>query len=71
MHWAATSQGGNCVVDLLLSAKTDPKSTDNEKKTALHLAAMEGKVDAVTSLLSHKAKEGAKDMDGSTLIICI
>ncbi len=37
-----------------------------EKKTVLHLAAMVGKVDAVTSLLSHKAKGGAKDMDGST-----
>uniref|UniRef100_A0A4W6CYQ0 Uncharacterized protein n=1 Tax=Lates calcarifer TaxID=8187 RepID=A0A4W6CYQ0_LATCA len=27
---------------------------------------MEGKLDIVTSLLSHKAKGGAKDMDGST-----
>ncbi|KAL7397389.1 hypothetical protein ABVT39_021211 [Epinephelus coioides] len=66
LHWAASSQGENCVVDLLLSAKANPNTTDNEKRTALHFAAMEGKVDAVTSLLSHKAKGGAKDMDGST-----
>ncbi len=66
MHWAASSKGESCVVDLLLSAKADPNTSDNEKKTALHLAAMEGKVDAVTLLLSHKAKGGAKDMDGST-----
>uniref|UniRef100_A0A3Q1BM38 CARD- and ANK-containing Inflammasome Adaptor Protein n=1 Tax=Amphiprion ocellaris TaxID=80972 RepID=A0A3Q1BM38_AMPOC len=35
-------------------------------KTALHVAAVAGKVDAVTSLLSHKAKAGTRDMDGST-----
>uniref|UniRef100_A0AAQ5XJ27 CARD- and ANK-containing Inflammasome Adaptor Protein n=1 Tax=Amphiprion ocellaris TaxID=80972 RepID=A0AAQ5XJ27_AMPOC len=36
------------------------------QKTALHVAAVAGKVDAVTSLLSHKAKAGTRDMDGST-----
>ncbi|XP_067454225.1 CARD- and ANK-domain containing inflammasome adapter protein [Thunnus thynnus] len=70
LHWAASSQGESCVVDLLLSAKANPNCTDNEKKNALHLAAMEGKVDAVTSLLSYKAKGEAKDMDGSTPLHC-
>ncbi|XP_075943402.1 CARD- and ANK-domain containing inflammasome adapter protein [Anarhichas minor] len=68
LHWAASSQSGRCVVDLLLSAKANPNTTDNEKKAALHLAATEGKVDAVSSLLSHRAKGGAKDMDGSTAL---
>uniref|UniRef100_A0A3P8SVP2 Uncharacterized protein n=1 Tax=Amphiprion percula TaxID=161767 RepID=A0A3P8SVP2_AMPPE len=66
LHWAAASQEESRVVDLLLSAKTNPNITDNEKKTALHVAAAAGKVDAVTSLLSHKAKAGTRDMDGST-----
>ncbi|XP_070689060.1 CARD- and ANK-domain containing inflammasome adapter protein [Pempheris klunzingeri] len=68
LHWAVSSQGASRVVDLLLSAKANPNTSDNEKKTALHLAAMEGNVDAVTSLLSQKAKGGAKDMDGSTAL---
>uniref|UniRef100_A0A3B5ANX9 CARD- and ANK-containing Inflammasome Adaptor Protein n=1 Tax=Stegastes partitus TaxID=144197 RepID=A0A3B5ANX9_9TELE len=46
--------------------KANPNATDNEKKTALHLAALAGKVGMVTSLLSHKAKGGVRDMDGST-----
>lgn len=54
------------MVDLLLSGKANPHTTDSGKRTALHLAATEGKLDAVISLLSHKAKGGAKDMDGST-----
>uniref|UniRef100_A0A3P9CVI0 Uncharacterized protein n=1 Tax=Maylandia zebra TaxID=106582 RepID=A0A3P9CVI0_9CICH len=66
LHWAAFSQVDSCVVDLLLSAKADPDATDNEKKTPLHLAAMEGKVDVAISLLSHRAKRRARDMDGST-----
>ncbi|XP_042340035.1 CARD- and ANK-domain containing inflammasome adapter protein [Plectropomus leopardus] len=66
LHWAAFSKEENCVVDLLLSSKANTNTTDNEKKTALHLAAMEGNVHAVASLLSQKAKGGAKDMDGST-----
>ncbi|XP_036970836.1 CARD- and ANK-containing Inflammasome Adaptor Protein [Acanthopagrus latus] len=66
LHWAASSPGDSGVVDLLLTAKTNPHTTDNEKKTALHQAAIAGRVDALTSLLSHKAKAGAKDMDGST-----
>ncbi|XP_005479286.2 CARD- and ANK-domain containing inflammasome adapter protein [Oreochromis niloticus] len=66
LHWAASSQVDSCVVDLLLSAKADPDATDNEKKTPLHLAAMEGKVDMAISLLSHRAKRRARDMDGST-----
>ncbi|XP_051803192.1 CARD- and ANK-domain containing inflammasome adapter protein [Acanthochromis polyacanthus] len=66
LHWAAASQEESCVVDLLLSAKTNPNITDNEKKTALHVAAAAGQVDAVTSLLSYKAKAGTRDMDGST-----
>ncbi|KAM7388513.1 hypothetical protein PAMP_024683 [Pampus punctatissimus] len=70
LHWAASSQRESCVVDLLLSAKANPNITDNEKRNALHLAAMEGKVDAVTSLLSHKAKGQAKDMAGSTPLHC-
>ncbi|KAM9385858.1 CARD- and ANK-domain containing inflammasome adapter protein [Pholidichthys leucotaenia] len=66
LHWAASSHGQSCVVDLLLSAKANPNTTDNKKITALHLAAMEGNADAVSSLLSHKAKGGARDVDGST-----
>lgn len=49
-----------------MSAKAYPTATDNERKTALHLAAMEGNLNAVHSLLYHKAKGGAKDKDGST-----
>lgn len=66
-HWAASSQGESCVVDLLLSAKVNRNTDNNEgKKTLLSTAAMEGKVDAVASLISHKAKGGAKEKDGST-----
>ncbi|KAM6963017.1 CARD- and ANK-domain containing inflammasome adapter protein [Aplochiton taeniatus] len=66
LHWAVSTQEESPIVGLLLSAGANPNITDKEKKSALHLAAMEGRVDAVTSLLSRKAKGGAKDMDGST-----
>lgn len=48
-----------------MSAKADPRTTDNQKRIALHLAAQAGNLGAVTSLLSCKVTEG-KDMDGST-----
>lgn len=54
-HWAASSPGENRIVDLLLSNKAVPNATDHEKKAALHLADLEEKADAVTSLMSHRA----------------
>uniref|UniRef100_A0A672Q272 Ankyrin-1-like n=1 Tax=Sinocyclocheilus grahami TaxID=75366 RepID=A0A672Q272_SINGR len=49
---------------LLLAAGSDANATEKEKKTPLHLAAMEGHTKAVSVLLAGKAKVGAKDMDG-------
>ncbi|KAL0164099.1 hypothetical protein M9458_039852, partial [Cirrhinus mrigala] len=49
---------------LLLTAGSDANATEKEKKTPLHLAAMEGHTKAVSALLAGKAKVGAKDMDG-------
>uniref|UniRef100_A0A672ZYD4 CARD- and ANK-containing Inflammasome Adaptor Protein n=1 Tax=Sphaeramia orbicularis TaxID=375764 RepID=A0A672ZYD4_9TELE len=63
LHMAAKEDDWK-LTELLLQTNAD--TPDKAKKTALHLAAMEGNVDAVTSLLSHKVKAGAKDMDGST-----
>ncbi|XP_035032939.1 CARD- and ANK-domain containing inflammasome adapter protein [Hippoglossus stenolepis] len=66
LHWAASSPAECRVVDLMLSATANTSTTDNKKETALHLAAMERRLNAVVSLLHHKANGGAKDMDGST-----
>uniref|UniRef100_A0A3Q3IMQ6 Uncharacterized protein n=1 Tax=Monopterus albus TaxID=43700 RepID=A0A3Q3IMQ6_MONAL len=50
LHWAASSQGESRVVDFLLSAKVNSNTTDNEKKTALHLAGEAKDMDRSTPL---------------------
>ncbi|KAK7888960.1 hypothetical protein WMY93_024520 [Mugilogobius chulae] len=66
LHWASVCPKESSVLNILLSSKVNANALDNEKKSALHLAAMEGRLEHVTSLLSHKAKVGAKDKNGST-----
>uniref|UniRef100_A0A8C6T6X3 Uncharacterized protein n=1 Tax=Neogobius melanostomus TaxID=47308 RepID=A0A8C6T6X3_9GOBI len=61
LHWVAVAPKENAIVNELLSAKVNVNALDNEKRSALHLAAMEGKLLTVASLLSHKGKAGAKD----------
>ncbi|XP_072294824.1 CARD- and ANK-domain containing inflammasome adapter protein [Eucyclogobius newberryi] len=67
LHWASVAPKESNVMNALLSFKQiNVNALDNEKRSALHLAAMEGNLENVTSLLSHKAKAVAKDKNGST-----
>ncbi|XP_009978509.1 PREDICTED: serine/threonine-protein phosphatase 6 regulatory ankyrin repeat subunit A-like, partial [Tauraco erythrolophus] len=49
---------------MLLNAKADPNTQDNEKKTPLHTAAIGRHLSILEVLLARKGRFGAKDMDG-------
>jgi ankyrin repeat protein len=51
---------------LLIEAGIDPNSSDYDKRSPLHLAASEARVQAVEFLLKHKANVNAVDRFGNT-----
>ncbi len=62
----AAAQGDLAALQRLVDAGIDVNSTDYDKRSPLHLAASEGKVQAAEWLLKHKANVNAVDRFGNT-----
>ncbi|XP_044178516.1 transient receptor potential cation channel subfamily A member 1 homolog [Acropora millepora] len=72
LHCAVTCSDGK-VVKALLDAGADLRAKDDEDRTPIHLACIEGNIDAVLVLLEHvKNSENLRHMDeyGSTPLHC-
>lgn len=62
----AASTNNSELVEKLLSSGADPNSSDEHKRSPLHLAACRGYVDVVKVLLRHGANPNIKDTLGNT-----
>jgi len=66
LHIAAEHTGNSRVINILISMGVYVDSTDHNKYTPLHIAAMEGIVDAIDSLITNNAKIEAPGPSGET-----
>ncbi|XP_068618545.1 ankyrin repeat domain-containing protein 54-like [Battus philenor] len=65
LRFAASTNNSELVLKLLLSG-ADPNSSDEHKRSPLHLAACRGYAEVVKILLSHGANPNIKDTLGNT-----
>jgi ankyrin repeat protein len=70
LHHAAKSGQSDIIMLLLLERKANIKARDVEKRTALHLAAVNGHVESVQLLLDGGANIKDKDHYGQTALLC-
>ncbi|KAK7347465.1 hypothetical protein VNO80_21995 [Phaseolus coccineus] len=64
----AAARGDDLLLHQLLKQGRDPNESDNNRRTALHIAASHGKENCVLLLLDYGADPNIKDLDGNVAL---